>query len=56
MYTLASNSLNNVKKLMFNPMANGTKPNIVVIAVNSTGRKRALPAFTILSYKSSHSR
>ena len=36
---------------MFKPIANGTNPRIVVIAVKRTGLKRALPAFTILSYK-----
>ena len=40
----ASNSLNNVKKLIFNPIAKGINPRMVVIAVNKTGRKRALPA------------
>ena len=30
-------------------MAKGINPKMVVIAVNKTGRKRALPAFTILS-------
>ena len=44
----ASKSLNNVKKLMFNPIAKGIKPKMVVIAVSKTGRKRALPAFTTL--------
>jgi len=29
---------------MLNPIANGTNPNTVVIAVNNTGRSRVLPA------------
>ena len=37
---------------MFNPVANGIKPKMVVIAVNSTGLKRALPPFTIASTRS----
>ena len=43
------NSLNKVKKLIFNPVANGIRPNIVVIAVNKTGLRRALPPLTIAS-------
>ncbi len=38
---------------MFSPIAKGINPKIVVIAVNKTGLKRALPAFTILSKRSS---
>jgi hypothetical protein len=37
---------------MFNPVAKGIKPKIVVIAVNKTGRKRALPPLTMASIKS----
>ncbi len=37
---------------MFNPIASGINPKIVVIAVSTTGRKRALPALTMLSNKS----
>ena len=32
---------------MFNPIANGISPRTVVIAVNNTGRNRALPPATI---------
>ena len=45
---------NNVKKLMFNPIARGISPKMVVIAVSKTGRKRAFPAFTTVSNKLSN--
>ena len=36
---------------MFNPIARGISPKMVVIAVSKTGRKRAFPAFTTVSNK-----
>lgn len=39
-----SNSVKNLTKLMFKPIANGTKPKTVVAAVNSTGVSLVLDA------------
>ena len=41
---LAFQSAKRVKKSIFNPIASGINPNIVVIAVKRTGLSLALPA------------
>ena len=40
--------MNKEKKSIFNPIAKGINPKTVVIAVNTTGRKRAFPPTTII--------
>ena len=38
---------------MLNPIANGTNPNTVVIAVSNTGRRRVFPAWIVARINSS---
>ena len=49
---LASQSVISVMKLILSPVASGINPKMVVMAVRSTGRKRAAPPKTMASLAS----